>query len=61
MKIPGLSPYEMEIIFLSSSATAKCGWNYEQHLNVAGNYMITTYFNLLIALFSIQPSEPSVS
>jgi len=42
-KIPEISPYEMEIISLSSSATAKCGWNLEQHLNVAGNYMIMTW------------------
>ncbi len=42
-KIPVLSANEMEIISLSSSATAKCGWNLEQHLNDAGDYMIMTW------------------
>jgi hypothetical protein len=37
---PQFSANEMDIIPLNSSASAKCGWNLEQHLNVAGTYYI---------------------
>ena len=37
---PQFSANEMDIIPLNSSASAKCGWNLEQHLNVAGTCYI---------------------
>ncbi len=37
---PQFSANEIDIIPLDSSASAKCGWNFEQHLNVAGTSYI---------------------
>jgi hypothetical protein len=42
-KTPELSASEIEIIYLGSLVSAKCGWNLEQRLNDAGNYMIMAW------------------